>query len=46
MDSMESLERIQDICKEVRADMVRMTSAAGSGHPGGSLSAVEAMTVL
>ena len=46
MDSMESLERIQDICKEVRADIVRMTSAAGSGHPGGSLSAVEAMTVL
>ena len=43
---MESLERIQDICKEVRADIVRMTSAAGSGHPGGSLSAVEAMTVL
>ena len=46
MDSMENLERIQDICKEVRADIVRMTSAAGSGHPGGSLSAVEAMTVL
>ncbi len=46
MDSMESLERIQDICKEVRADIVRMTAAAGSGHPGGSLSAVEAMTVL
>ena len=46
MDSMENLERIQDICKEVRADIVRMTSSAGSGHPGGSLSAVEAMTVL
>ena len=46
MDSMENWERIQDICKEVRADIVRMTSAAGSGHPGGSLSAVEAMTVL
>jgi transketolase len=43
---MESLERINEICKEVRADIVRMTSAAGSGHPGGSLSAVEAMTVL
>ena len=46
MNSMESLERIREICKEVRADIVRMTSAAGSGHPGGSLSAVEAMTVL
>lgn len=43
---MESLERLKEICKDVRADIVRMTSAAGSGHPGGSLSAVEAMTVL
>jgi transketolase len=43
---MESMERLKEICKDVRADIVRMTSAAGSGHPGGSLSAVEAMTVL
>ncbi len=43
---MESLLRLREICQDVRADIVRMTSAAGSGHPGGSLSAVEAMTVL
>ena len=44
--SMESMARLREICKDVRADIVRMTAAAGSGHPGGSLSAVEAMTVL
>lgn len=38
--------KIQDICKDVRADIVRMTAAAGSGHPGGSLSAAELMSVL
>ena len=43
---MESLERLKEICKDVRSDIVRMTAAAGSGHPGGSLSAVEAMTAL
>ncbi|NMC32746.1 MAG: transketolase [Veillonellaceae bacterium] len=43
---MESMTRLREICKDVRADIVRMTAAAGSGHPGGSLSAVEAMTVL
>ena len=46
MVRMESLQRLKEICQDVRADIVRMTSAAGSGHPGGSLSAVEAMTVL
>ena len=45
-ESMESMARLREICKDVRADIVRMTAAAGSGHPGGSLSAVEAMTVL
>ncbi len=34
------------MAREVRADIVRMTAAAGSGHPGGSLSAVELMTAL
>ncbi|MDR3563594.1 MAG: transketolase [Negativicutes bacterium] len=38
--------KLSDICKDVRADIVRMTAAAGSGHPGGSLSAVELLTVL
>lgn len=30
----------------MRADIVKMTAAAGSGHPGGSLSSVELMTAL
>ncbi|WP_378951567.1 transketolase [Pelosinus sp. sgz500959] len=42
----QSLEELKEICKEVRADIVRMTAAAGSGHPGGSLSAVELMAAL
>lgn len=40
------LEKLSAICKDVRADIVKMTAAAGSGHPGGSLSAVELLTVL
>jgi len=40
------LEKLSAICKDVRADIVKMTAAAGSGHPGGSLSAVELMTAL
>ena len=41
-----SVDRLEPICKDIRADILRMTEAAGSGHPGGSLSAVELMTVL
>lgn len=43
---MQSLAKLKEICKDIRADIVKMTSAAGSGHPGGSLSAVELMTAL
>ena len=32
------------VCKQVRRDIINMTANAGSGHPGGSLSAVELMT--
>lgn len=31
---------------EIRKDIIRMTSAAGSGHPGGSLSSVEILVSL
>ena len=41
-----SMENLAEICKDVRADIVNMTAAANSGHPGGSLSAVELMTAL
>lgn len=39
-------EQLAPICKTVRRDIVEMTHAAGSGHPGGSLSAVELMVGL
>ncbi|MGI6330497.1 MAG: transketolase [Zhaonellaceae bacterium] len=41
-----AIENLQAICKDVRADIVKMTAAAGSGHPGGSLSSVELLTAL
>ncbi|WP_227761858.1 transketolase [Zhaonella formicivorans] len=44
--SPQSVEKLKEICKDVRADIVRMTAEAGSGHPGGSLSSVELMTAL
>ena len=31
------------VCSQVRRDIINMTANAGSGHPGGSLSAVELM---
>jgi transketolase len=34
------------LAKEVRRDIVKMTGAAKSGHPGGSLSAVEILVTL
>src|SRR6266542_2821639 len=41
-----SLEELQEICKQVRRDIIEMTGAAKSGHPGGSLSAVEILVTL
>lgn len=35
---------LSKICRQVRRDIIEMTANAGSGHPGGSLSAVELMT--
>ena len=34
------------LCCQVRRDILTMTHAAGSGHPGGSLSAVEILVTL
>lgn len=36
----------QEICRQIRRDILEMTHRAGSGHPGGSLSAVELLAVL
>ncbi len=35
---------LSQVCRQVRRDIIEMTANAGSGHPGGSLSAVELMT--
>jgi transketolase len=40
------LEELYRRAREIRCDLVRMLSAAGSGHSGGSLSAVEIVTAL
>ncbi len=37
---------MQTIAKQVRRDIIEMTGAAKSGHPGGSLSAVEILVTL
>jgi transketolase len=41
-----SLEELQAIAKRVRREIVEMTGTAKSGHPGGSLSAVEIVVEL
>ena len=40
------LSELKEICKDLRKSILRMTHAGASGHPGGSLSAVEILTVL
>lgn len=40
------INELQKIAKEVRKDIVSMLTESGSGHPGGSLSAVEILTTL
>ena len=42
---MDSLE-LQAIANEMRKDIIRMLAAAGSGHPGGSLSCIDMLTAL
>jgi transketolase len=41
-----SLAELQDIAKRVRREIIEMIGAAKSGHPGGSLSAVEVVVEL
>src|SRR5512146_1623215 len=41
-----TLEELQAIARRVRREIVEMTGAAKSGHPGGSLSAVEILVEL
>ncbi len=41
-----SLSELKEIAKSLRRDIIRMTTAAGSGHPTSSLSAVEVVAAL
>jgi transketolase len=41
-----SPEELTSVCKRLRRDIVTMIAKAASGHPGGSLSAVEIVTAL
>ena len=41
-----SVTEMEAIAKRLRRHIISMTGKAGSGHPGGSLSAVEIVTAL
>jgi len=41
-----SLDEMKAVAKRLRRHIIRMIGKAGSGHPGGSLSAVEIATAL
>lgn len=40
------MDRLEDICTQVRRDIVRMVHAQSSGHPGGSLGCTEFFVAL
>lgn len=42
----DKISQLEEACRVVRRDIVTMINAAGSGHPGGSLSAVELLMGL
>lgn len=42
----EETKRLKEVAKELRIWIIRMLAEAGSGHPGGSLSAIDILTVL
>ena len=46
MQQKKSLPELQGIAKRVRREIIEMIGAAKSGHPGGSLSAVEILVTL
>lgn len=41
-----NIEELNEMCRTIRTDILNMIYEAGSGHPGGSLSAVELLTGL
>lgn len=46
MTKTSDISQLQSICRTVRRHIVQMITAAKSGHPGGSLSAVELLVTL
>jgi len=46
MKKTKNVDELREICKVIRRHIIRMTGAAGSGHPGGSLSATEIIVTL
>jgi transketolase len=42
----EKIKRLEEKAREIRRHIIRMTGAAGSGHPGGSLSGADIVTAL
>lgn len=42
----DNLKDLKQMAQKIRCHIIRMTTLAGSGHPGGSLSAVEILTYL
>ena len=43
---MATIQELSRIASQVRRDIVRMVTAAASGHPGGSMSATDVLTYL
>ena len=41
-----NMQQLEQKCTQLRVDIVNMIAGAGSGHPGGSLSAVELMAAV
>lgn len=42
----DNLNQLERLATELRIEIIRMLGAAGSGHPGGSLSAIDMITAL
>ena len=40
------IKNFKDVARKIRIDCIKMISEAGSGHPGGSLSCVDLLTIL
>ena len=46
MDKLPDLHKLEGMAKQIRRDIITMLVESASGHPGGSLSAVEIVTAL